>query len=444
MLTVEIDFLASRFGATAFDDRSSAEWPPHPARLFSAMVAAWADSSAPDGDEEAALRWFEALEPPSIRCAGESEISRRSIVTHYVPVNDCRVTTRDVSGLYDQLRRAQSDVESATDDRAVARASKALARTAVNVRRDSRVVGAAGGDVSPTVRDGALAVLPDLRGRQGRTFPVIRLSEAVSAVRFRWASAEPGRAVADALDRVLGRVGRLGHSSTPVSCRLSTGGSDEGGDTLVTWQVMGEGDTSGEGDPPVMVRVPAPGLFDRLAVQFAEDGGSRPRVAPARFVPYRPSSRATVTPATSLLAGSWRVLAIRRGGRVRLTRTLDLSRAVRGALLSGCDDAPPYVLHGHTPGAPGTRTAPGLQPHLSILPLANVGSRFGDGVVHGVALVLPRRASSEDRDAVDKAVRRWRTRGQDGVMPLRMHNLAVELEDRGFDSTAQGDPVQTT
>ena len=45
---IEVNFLTGRFVATCHNDRRQPEWPPHPARLFSALVAAWADADEPD------------------------------------------------------------------------------------------------------------------------------------------------------------------------------------------------------------------------------------------------------------------------------------------------------------------------------------------------------------------------------------------------------------
>ena len=39
MFAIRVECLTGRYVATAYDDRSRAEWPPHPARLFSALVA---------------------------------------------------------------------------------------------------------------------------------------------------------------------------------------------------------------------------------------------------------------------------------------------------------------------------------------------------------------------------------------------------------------------
>ena len=59
---VEVRFLNRSYAATAHNDWRAPEWPPHPARLFSAMVHEWA-SAGEDADERAALEWMESLDP---------------------------------------------------------------------------------------------------------------------------------------------------------------------------------------------------------------------------------------------------------------------------------------------------------------------------------------------------------------------------------------------
>ena len=88
---IEVNFLTGRFVATCHNDRRQPEWPPHPARLFSALVAAWADTEAPDVAERAALEWLESQAPPGIAA---SEAVPRKVVSHFVPVNDAFVISR--------------------------------------------------------------------------------------------------------------------------------------------------------------------------------------------------------------------------------------------------------------------------------------------------------------------------------------------------------------
>jgi CRISPR-associated protein Csb2 len=78
-----------RGSVTAADIRSGnekdeAEWPPHPDRLFSALVQAWGDLGA-TAHGRAALGWLEQLPPPLIRCG---KTLSTSLVPRFVPVND--------------------------------------------------------------------------------------------------------------------------------------------------------------------------------------------------------------------------------------------------------------------------------------------------------------------------------------------------------------------
>lgn len=84
MLTLEIELLTGVYRAS-LPDGSEAEWPPHPERLFSALVQAWADGGRPE-QERAALEWLECLAPPSIEAA--IHVARRDSPTVYVPPND--------------------------------------------------------------------------------------------------------------------------------------------------------------------------------------------------------------------------------------------------------------------------------------------------------------------------------------------------------------------
>lgn len=78
-----------RGSVTAADMRSGnakdeVEWPPHPDRLFCALVQAWGDLGAA-ALGRSALCWMEQLPPPFIRCG---TMLTTSVVRRFVPVND--------------------------------------------------------------------------------------------------------------------------------------------------------------------------------------------------------------------------------------------------------------------------------------------------------------------------------------------------------------------
>ena len=85
MLSIAINYLNGRVAASTYNSAGArVEWPPHPDRVFMALVAAWGETGQ-DAAEERALRWLERQDAPSL-AAGEC-MARQS-VRHYVPVND--------------------------------------------------------------------------------------------------------------------------------------------------------------------------------------------------------------------------------------------------------------------------------------------------------------------------------------------------------------------
>jgi CRISPR-associated protein Csb2 len=83
MLAIEVEYLLGRAFASDFRDQEEPEWPPHPDRLFSAMIAAHHDTFGTDA-ERAALVWFQRLDAPEVSAgtAGEGN----AVVT-FVPTN---------------------------------------------------------------------------------------------------------------------------------------------------------------------------------------------------------------------------------------------------------------------------------------------------------------------------------------------------------------------
>jgi len=84
MLIVEVEYLLGRVFAAAFGDSAEPEWPPHPARLFSALVAAYHDGNGSE-QERQALLWLERQEPPRIaaKAPGVTEAEVTFVPTNY-------------------------------------------------------------------------------------------------------------------------------------------------------------------------------------------------------------------------------------------------------------------------------------------------------------------------------------------------------------------------
>jgi CRISPR-associated protein Csb2 len=67
-LPISIELLTGSYDAAEVDDRDRAVGPPHPARLFCALVAA-----AHGDDDQAALRWLEAQPAPVILAGAQTQ-----------------------------------------------------------------------------------------------------------------------------------------------------------------------------------------------------------------------------------------------------------------------------------------------------------------------------------------------------------------------------------
>lgn len=400
MLTVEVELLTGRYAATAHNDRGRAEWPPHPARFFSALVAALHDHDHVDAAERAALEWLEQQDAPSLRVDPESNVGRRQVQDVYVPVNDItlggdqaiRAAEKKVAAAATPAarRRALAAVETATED-----------ALAIDPQPSDSALGTATAlMVAPFVgvgekKDGKWKRQQG-RTRQVRTFPVVLPETPTFA--FLWPEADPAPH-RDALARLCGRVTRLGHSSSLVRCTMGEG------DLLPTLVPSDDGD--------VVLRVVGPGQLDRLDRAFGlptdPDGvghrGVQSRVLPARPQRYgRAFKTTTRSPqARSAFSSTDWVIFERVGGcRPVASRATDLARALRGALIevSGNQNLP-STLSGHT------ENGPTQQPHVAFVPLPFVGHEHADGALMGCALVLPRELLESDRELLLRLVAKW-------------------------------------
>lgn len=98
MLQLQIGFPSGRYLAADLSDPRQPEWPPHPSRVYSALVAAaYAGGRQPTESERAALVRLEGAAAPSLCCP---EADLRQGADTYVPVNDTksRIDARPVNG----------------------------------------------------------------------------------------------------------------------------------------------------------------------------------------------------------------------------------------------------------------------------------------------------------------------------------------------------------
>lgn len=263
--------------------------------------------------------------------------------------------------------------------------------------------------VPPNDTTGKLETMPDRRKRQARMFPAAVPHRPV--VRFFW-NVEPVRESLDALQTLARDTAYLGHSASLVRCRFVL---DSPADSR-------------------LVKRPArrvyPGRMAELQRSFAN--GQRPRAGEVADLRAPPTAMFPQT----VFGVQWIVLEDAGGQCPDLRAFAQVARRFREALFSRYGEeaiAVAEVISGHKPDG-----SPSDHPHMAVVPLADVGqSRYSDGRLMGIALVVPReldqeRANTERdwmagvRDASGK-IEQWNTfdRMVSRIAELKLGNLGV-------------------
>jgi CRISPR-associated protein Csb2 len=87
-LAISVELLSGTYDAGTQGSEPDPEWPPHPARLFCALVAAaGGDRTAED---ERALLWLERQDPPAVICGDH----HGQVVRSWQPLNDVAAANR--------------------------------------------------------------------------------------------------------------------------------------------------------------------------------------------------------------------------------------------------------------------------------------------------------------------------------------------------------------
>ena len=386
MFSIEIELLSGRYVATAHNDRTRAEWPPHPARFFSALVAALHDQEPVDFGEREALVWLEGQPPQSLDVAMDvsEQVGRRKVLDVYVPVNDI-TTVGDVEKTLRVARRAVANLASGEQTAATQRdLTRAISRVAVEERELALVLEKQlTPETSPSksALNAAAALLPGGRTRQVRTFPVVVPSRPTFA--FIWQE-EPPVTVRTSLDQLCKRVTRLGHSSSLVRCALVDLPNSP---TLVP-----------DDDGDVMLRTFGANQLARLEAAFERHQGIENRVLPAMPRRYgRPEAHPGLPGShvvDSIFSSDWIVFERVGGVRPLSSRGVDVSRALRDSLFEVHGSRTlPASISGHRSDGGATD-----EPHVAFVALPFVGHEHADGSIQGCAIVIPR--GLQDRKSV--------------------------------------------
>jgi CRISPR-associated protein Csb2 len=328
--------------ATKHDDpsRSSPEWPPHPDRLFSALVAAASEATETRPSElvpgaEAALTWLCGQGSPELSAA---KAHVRTAPDVHMPTNPHP----------DEIPRGNL---STGDEQTQAKKRRAV-----------------------------LGLLPMHRKKAALPIPVVVPEEPV--VYFIWPRVDPetsSREV-ETLRAVCRRVTCLGRSRSLVRATVV----DEAPPPTHIPDPVGQ----------VQLRVPGRLRLGYLVEKYKRDGG-KPEPCPLQH--YRRADDESQAPEQlrSVFEGFWVFQPERGDPRLPVVSILTVTKTLRRALIAcieehqrrrGIEPRVPDVVHGH-----------GRYPHCAYisLPFVHPTLRYADGSIKGVALLLPRGIEDE-------------------------------------------------
>lgn len=304
---------------------SDPEWPPHPARVFCALVA-----SAFEEADWAALGWLERAGAPEVWASPHSEIA---------------------------VSRSAGYVVTNTID-----------------------------------REGGSQVLP---GRTNGYRERVGVLPAEPDFALVWPDAEPDDATLGRLVRLARRVPYVGRSTASAELAVVPAVAEP----RPSWTVYRPTRLGVDGAMPL--RVAYPGYLDALRAGYERGGRAWESNRLVAYIgisePFAAAKSETTQPATQ--HGPYRELLIWgiRRGRVPISgdRVLAVTDMLRRAVISRVDDPVPALICGH--GADG-------RPHVAYLGLPDVGGRYADGHLLGVAVAIPDALDGEDRRALLRAL----------------------------------------
>lgn len=343
MFCLKVTYLTGRSYAAPpeeGDEKRSAEWPPHPGRLFCALVAAWGESGEPECGRNA-LQWLEECGCPAVVFSDET---RRDVLAVYVPANDVELP---------------------------------------------RKVGE--GSISETQQRDLMQFLPETRLRNDRKFPSASLLDPT--VWFVWAGLDIPDGLRVPLKALLRCTTALGHSSSLVSVEIAD--PPEIGSLPAGFQCVEPAD-----DGSMRLRVPSKGRLEYLKAQYEKfkvRAVKTNRPSPGATALYRfTTNREKCSPPQGVFR---EFLPLRRAGgsQLGLGSTHQLITAFRGAVFKAAGDDAPESLSGHAPGSTRENPIRSEKPHVAFVPLANVGFEHGDGRLLGVGVLLPALTSDEEQ-----------------------------------------------
>lgn len=406
-----IEYLTGYCVATDAANREMAEWPPHPARIFMAMVAAHFETDPGNSEHRTALQWLSELNPPNMKIP--QYIARRDVLTSFVPVNDMEP----------------------------GKLSSIEAIDWVQFRSNAKKFE----DAKKSVKE-RMGTIPNYRlNKQPRTFPRIHVGD--QPVCLMWTCPAKSDSHLEALESICRQVTRIGHSSSLVWVRLEREAAFEPTHFVdpsglgVRWRTpFGEMLQTLQHDYKQELR----DSFERAQLSVAQlqaeivqleaerklikGKGASTRKQPyteqielkkaeqtviERHLENEPPApiRPTISHTTSYISippvpdtghssifdPNFIVLkeADESNQGYGLESTAMVTGTLRKLIMSKAKEVPSWV-GGHEANGDKLKS----QNHMALIPLPFVGGKYGDGHLMGLGIVLPREVSYRERARV--------------------------------------------
>lgn len=357
MLRITVRFPLGVYHAQSAQSAEEPEWPPSPLRLVGALLAAAHERPGADPEPDRAVL---------------AQLCEQPAPTIVAPVSVA--VGKPIARIPEQAQnRAGAAVRLRGATRWAPRNYLGRTLSARNIGRDRAAVSKVGV---------ALGSRP---------------------VHFIWPDLTLDAPTLDRLRHLAGDVAFLGTTRSPALVEVDDTPAVE---PYGAWEPVDDRDGTRAG---VDVRVPDPQTIQMFDVRAAARRSTNGRLQSAGFVPqhaigrrvaYGHQSDAPAAVVDPCWWGDAIVLALRRDRselRPKLPAAYLLARAVRVALLGA------FGPEGAPDEAPPILTGRGSEPHCAIVPLAHVWGEHADGVVHGVAILLP-----HERRVPDLAAQRAR------------------------------------
>ncbi len=337
MLAIDVELLFGTIRAGSPDDLAitgdgdPGEWPPSPARLLAALVAADGTGDRMRATTGAELALLERADPPLVVCD-------RALADEEDPAAGRTGLLR--SPQHERFVVVDANARGSTVQEYPLRRAEAVRRAAVLAPRTPRIT-------------------------------------------YVWPGLQPAPAEVEGLRARAARVGYFGCADSPVRVSVHVSHGDEpvgAADGRAVWR-------PDEDDGDAFIETPYRGIVDDLDRQFgAFTAGQWVRRAwlPSNRTPYRTPAPQAPAIATPMPVVIWLNLPRSVAGRhvLRLTEALRAATIAHLQEVRGLGADLPFEVTGH-----GASTAEWDQ--VQFLALPNVGYRYSDGRVHGLAVAIP-------------------------------------------------------